>query len=125
MAISWELLGASLIKSIIRILIGQDNQQLYDTLDWRQACDRFQQTDLIYPDYYSTQNFHGVQGGYLTSIAAVTYDAITALASPPNETWIRQQLIPCILGDPKQILDLGCGTGSTRALNRMDKILSD
>ena len=113
MEISWNPIGSPLIKLIIRSLIGQDNQRLYDTLDWRQACDRFQQTDLIYPDYYSTQNFHGIQGGYLTVVAAVTYDAITALASPPNETWLRQQLIKGIQGQPKQILDLGCGTGST------------
>ncbi len=98
---------------MVRALIGQENQRLYDTVDWRQACDRFQQADLIYPTYYSHQNFHGIEGGYLTSVAAVTYDAITALACPPSETWIRQQLINAIQGQPKRILDLGCGTGST------------
>ncbi|MCG8364715.1 MAG: class I SAM-dependent methyltransferase [Pseudanabaenales cyanobacterium] len=101
------------LKSMIRVLIGADNQRLYDTLDWRQACDRLQQTDLMYPCYYSTQNFHGIKGGYLTSVAAVTYDSITAYASPPNETWIRQQLLIPIQGQPRRILDLGCGTGST------------
>ena len=98
---------------MIRVLIGAANQRLYDTLDWRQACDRIQQADLIYPPYYSTQNFHGIEGGYLTSVAAVTYDAITGFASPPNETWIRQRLITAIQGRPKRVLDLGCGTGST------------
>ena len=113
MNIGQTLIGRLFFKSMIRVLIGQDNQQLYDTLNWRQACDRFRQADLIYPNYYSTENFHGIEGGYLTSVAAVTYDAITAYASPPNETWIRQQLITSIQNQPRQILDLGCGTGST------------
>ena len=113
MEISRNPIWPLLIKSLVRVLIGQDNQRIYDTLDWSQACDRIERSDLIYPSYYSTQNFHGIQGGYLTAIAAVTYDAITALATPPNETWIRQQLISCIQDQPKQILDLGCGTGST------------
>jgi ubiquinone/menaquinone biosynthesis C-methylase UbiE len=38
---------------------------------------------------------------------------VTAFASPPSETWIRQQLISAIEQKPKRILDLGCGTGST------------
>jgi ubiquinone/menaquinone biosynthesis C-methylase UbiE len=37
---------------------------------------------------------------------------VTAFASPPSETWIRQQLINAIKYQPRMILDLGCGTGS-------------
>ncbi|GAA6618764.1 class I SAM-dependent methyltransferase [Scytonema sp. NUACC26] len=63
--------------------------------------------------YYSSQNFHGIQDGYLNCIAAITYDLVTAFASPPNEIWIRKQLIAAIQCQPKRILDLGCGTGSS------------
>jgi ubiquinone/menaquinone biosynthesis C-methylase UbiE len=38
---------------------------------------------------------------------------VTAFASPPSETWIRQQLITAIKQKPTKILDLGCGTGSS------------
>ena len=67
---------------------------------------------MSYPDYY-LQDFHGLAGGYLTPVAAVTYDAVTAVASPPNEARLRRQLIQSVSGRPRRILDLGCGTGST------------
>lgn len=75
---------------MMRILIGQGKLRFYETIDWQQESDRFRQANLIYPQYYSSQNFHGLEGGYLNSIAAITYDPVTAFASPPNETWIRQ-----------------------------------
>lgn len=34
---------------------------------------RFQRDDVIIPLSYSSQNFHGITGGYLNSSAAVTY----------------------------------------------------
>ena len=99
----------------VRLLIGAQNQQLYNNLDWEKSCVAFAQGDLKYPNYYN-QDFHGIEGGYLTPVAAVTYDAVTAWASPPNETWLRHQLIKQIAGQPERILDLGCGTGSTTIL---------
>ncbi|BAY13688.1 hypothetical protein [Calothrix sp. NIES-2098] len=42
----------------------------------------------------------------------MTYESVTAFASPPNETWIRKQLISAIKSQPTRILDLGCGTGA-------------
>ena len=113
MAISQNPMGQLLLKSMLRVLIGEDKERFYQTIDWQQQSDRFRKADLIYPHYYSSQNFHGLEGGYLNSVAAITYDPVTALASPPNETWIRQQLITAIEGKPKRILDVGCGTGST------------
>lgn len=95
------------------ILIGKDRLQFYSTIDWEQESDRIRKTDLIYPHYYSSQNFHGIEGGYLNSIAAITYDVVTAFASPPSETWLRKQLISTIKSQPRRILDLGCGTGSS------------
>jgi ubiquinone/menaquinone biosynthesis C-methylase UbiE len=80
---------------------------------FRSYTDRFRQLNLTYPDYYTSQNFHGIRGGYLNASAAVTYDPVTQYALPPNETWIRQNAIEAIQGQPRRILDLGCGTGST------------
>ena len=102
-----------LLKSIFRLLIGKDQLDLYENLDWENQSDRFRQPELVYPDYYSTQNFHGIEGGYLNAVAAVTYDAVTAFASPPSETKVRQELLCRIEGQPSKILDLGCGTGSS------------
>lgn len=102
-----------LLKSVLRVLIGQDNQQWFDAIDWQYESDRYRQQDLMYPHYYTSQNFHGIEGGYLNEIAAITYDAVTALASPPNENWIRQQMMAAIQQQPQQILDIGCGTGTS------------
>ena len=105
-------LRQQLVATGVRRLIGEQHYKLYHNLDWEQACLPFQNADLQYPNYYH-QDFHGLQGGYLTPVAAVTYDMVTAWASPPNEAWLRGQLIARIVGQPQRILDLGCGTGST------------
>lgn len=88
-------------------------RQQRDRIDWQAECDRIQQPDLQYPHYYHSQNFHGIEGGYLSPTAAVYYDPITQYALPPNETLVRQGLIDLIVGQPRRILDLGCGTGTT------------
>lgn len=113
MVISQNRIWRLCLESIIRILIGKEKLRLYEVTNWEHQSDRFCKTDLIYPQYYSTQNFHGIEGGYLNPIAAITYDLVTAFASPPNETWVRQQLIAAVECQPKLILDLGCGTAST------------
>jgi ubiquinone/menaquinone biosynthesis C-methylase UbiE len=112
MSINQNPIGQFLLKPMMSVLIGKDRLRFYSTIDWQQESDRFRKSDLIYPPYYSRPNFHGIKGGYLNSIAAITYDVVTAVASPPSETWIRQQLISAIEQKPKRILDLGCGTGS-------------
>jgi ubiquinone/menaquinone biosynthesis C-methylase UbiE len=83
--------------------------------DWEQECDRFRQPGFVYPPYYH-QNFHGIQQGYLSVDAAITYDPVTQYVLPPNETWVRKGLIERIRCQPRRILDLGCGTGSTTLL---------
>jgi ubiquinone/menaquinone biosynthesis C-methylase UbiE len=107
------------LRSLVRLVIGRDNEAMYHQIDWGWEIAKFQQLDLtLYPDYYITKNFHGIKGGYLNSIAPITYDTITAWASPPNETWVRQQLMNAIGQNssadapPQRILDLGCGTGT-------------
>ncbi|MDJ0634203.1 MAG: class I SAM-dependent methyltransferase [Xenococcaceae cyanobacterium MO_188.B29] len=106
----------SCLRPLVGLLIGQENLRLYDNLDWEQTSNRFSANDFTYPEYYSSKNFHGIQGGYLNSIAPVTYDAVARFAAPPNETKLRQQAISTIKNQPQRILDLGCGTGSSTLL---------
>lgn len=113
MSTSQKPIGQLFLKSVMSVLIGKDKLRFYSTIDWQQESDRIRKADLIYPHYYSSQNFHGIKGGYLNFIAAITYDAVAAFASPPSENWIRQQLINAIEQKPGRILDLGCGTGSS------------
>ncbi|MCU0550099.1 MAG: class I SAM-dependent methyltransferase [Leptolyngbya sp. Prado105] len=102
------------LAPIVRLLIDEkEMKRLHDSIDWKTECDRFIDPTLSYPDYYQSQNFHGITGGYLTASAAASYDPITQYALPPNETWVRQFAIETIRGTPLRILDLGCGTGST------------
>ncbi len=88
----------------------------HNSRDWEKESDRFRQPDWVYPAYYESQNFHGIEKGYLTLSAAITYDPITQYVLPPNEQWVRQALIDRIRCQPRRILDLGCGTGSTTLL---------
>ncbi|MBW4661459.1 MAG: class I SAM-dependent methyltransferase [Drouetiella hepatica Uher 2000/2452] len=84
----------------------------YKSRDWEQVSNRFRQPNFTYPNYYQAHNFHGVEGGYLSLGAALSYDPITQYVLPPNEAWVRQELIDRIRCYPRRILDLGCGTGS-------------
>ncbi|MFP5273348.1 class I SAM-dependent methyltransferase [Coleofasciculus sp.] len=112
-----DTLWERFLQPIVGVLIdGEQLRQLYESIDWEQESDRVSTPELVYPDYYKSQNFHGIEGGYLNGGAATSYDPITQYALPPNETWVRQGLIDRIQGTPRRILDLGCGTGSTTLL---------
>ncbi|HEY9744334.1 MAG TPA: class I SAM-dependent methyltransferase [Coleofasciculaceae cyanobacterium] len=114
MAVRKDTIWERFLSPIIRSFIDEEKlRQFYESTDWEGESDRFRHPGLIYPDYYSNQNFHGIEGGYLNGGAATTYDPITQYVLPPNETWVRQGLIDSIMGKPRRILDLGCGTGST------------
>ena len=106
-------IGSLLLKPLFKAMIGEKRLRFYESIDWQEASDRIRQPNLIYPQYYISVNFHGIKAGYLNPLAAITYDPVTAYASPPSETWIRQALIDTIDVPPTSILDLGCGTGST------------
>jgi ubiquinone/menaquinone biosynthesis C-methylase UbiE len=84
-----------------------------NSIDWQTATTGLTNPQVDYPKYYLTNNFHGIENGYLTVDAAVTYDPITQYVLPPNETWVRESLVKAIQGTPRRILDLGCGTGTT------------
>jgi ubiquinone/menaquinone biosynthesis C-methylase UbiE len=105
------------LAPIANLVLDRDAMLRYrNSKDWEKESDRFRRRDLTYPNYYHQQNFHGIEGGYLTADAAVTYDPVTQYALPPNEEWIRRELISRIRCKPGRILDLGCGTGSTTLL---------
>jgi ubiquinone/menaquinone biosynthesis C-methylase UbiE len=102
------------LSPVVRFFIDEKALKEYaESIDWDRESDRIRRADVETPSYYSSQNFHGIKGGYLNSGAAVSYDPITQYVLPPNETWIRQGLIDAIKVQPRRILDLGCGTGST------------
>ena len=84
-----------------------------DRINWDAKSNGIHQVNVRYPAYYESQNFHGVENGYLHAFAAVTYDPIMRYLLLPNERWVRQGLNNRIQGQPKRILDLGCGTGAT------------
>ncbi len=114
MAVRKDTIFERFLSPIIRSLIDEEKlRQFYESMDWEAEGDRFRRPEVTYPHYYSSQNFHGIEGGYLNPGASVSYDPITQYVLPPNETWVRQGLIDTIKGTPRQILDLGCGTGST------------
>jgi ubiquinone/menaquinone biosynthesis C-methylase UbiE len=114
MPVRQDTIWERFLKPIVTSLIDREQiDRISQSIDWQKETDRLSSANLIYPNYYKSQNFHGIEGGYLTSSAAVTYDPITQYALPPNETWVRQELIRAIGGQPRRIVDLGCGTGST------------
>ncbi len=114
MATGQDTLWEKFLQPIFGFLINSEElKELADTIDWKEVGDRLKSPDLIYPEYYSSQNFHGIPGGYLTTSAAVSYDAVTKHALPPNEDWNREAVIKAVTDSPHKILDLGCGTGST------------
>ncbi len=101
------------LRLVVGAFIGKDNFKLFDSVDWHQESDCLVPKVYNYPQYHISKNFHGIGGGYLNAIAPVTYDAVTRFAAPPNEDKLRQQAISSIKNKPRNILDLGCGTGSS------------
>ncbi|MDP8963944.1 MAG: methyltransferase type 11, partial [Cyanobacteriota bacterium] len=61
MSISQNPIGQFFLKSVMSVLIGKDKLRFYSSIDWQQESDRFRKSDLIYPHYYSSQNFHGIE----------------------------------------------------------------
>ncbi|MGQ9871858.1 class I SAM-dependent methyltransferase [Leptodesmis sp.] len=114
MAIRKDTIFERFLAPVLKLFVNlEELNQLYQSIDWQTVSQRLTNPAVIYPTYYSSQNFHGIEGGYLTTGAAVSYDAVTHYALPPGESLVRQALIDAIQTKPRRILDLGCGTGST------------
>jgi len=114
MAVGKDTIFERFLSPLIRLAIDEEAlKRLYEGIDWETAGDRYRQPDLVYPEYYTSQNFHGIKRGYLNPSAAVSYDPITQYVLPPHETVVRQGLIDAVRVKPRRIIDLGCGTGST------------
>jgi len=114
MAVNKDTILQGFLAPLMRLVIDEEALgRLYQGIDWETAADRYRQPDLVYPEYYSSQNFHGIKGGYLNPSAAISYDPITQYVLPPHETLVRQGLMDAVRVKPRRIIDLGCGTGST------------
>jgi ubiquinone/menaquinone biosynthesis C-methylase UbiE len=114
MPVRQDTIWERFLSPIVRFFINEEElRRYYQSIDWQKEGDRFRRLQVTIPAYYSNQNFHGIEGGYLNPGAAVSYDPITQYVLPPNETLVRQGLIERIQVKPRRILDLGCGTGST------------
>ena len=114
MATGQDTLWEKFLQPLFGLMVDrQELKEFSDSIDWERECDRFRCDEVVYPEYYLSQNFHGIDGGYLNSGAAVTYDPVTKYVLAPNETWNREAAIKAVQGSPRKILDLGCGTGST------------
>lgn len=112
MIIKLTKISHTFLNYFVATLIGEKNLKWYESIDWEQEITHFQRPLFTYPSYYTSVNYHGIPQGYLNSIAAITYDIITPLATLPYEQWIRQCLLNEITIKPKKVIDLGCGTGS-------------
>lgn len=111
------ILKQFLAPLVENILIDREAlKQFQQSINWEKESTRITNPRLTYPDYYQSQDFHGIKGGYLNPEAAVYYDSITQYVLPPAEPIVRQGLIERIRVKPRKILDLGCGTGSTTLL---------
>lgn len=114
MAVRQDTIWEQFLSPIVRLFIDEEGLRRYArSIDWQKESDRIRRSDVTIPSYYSSENFHGIEGGYFNFGAAVSYDPITRYVLAPNETLVRQGLIDSIQCKPRRILDLGCGTGST------------
>lgn len=114
MAVRQNTIWERFLSPVVRLFIDEQGLRRYaESVDWEKEGDRYRRADVTIPTYYSSQNFHGIERGYLNPGAAVSYDPITQYVLAPNETLVRQALIDAIQVKPRRILDLGCGTGST------------
>ena len=92
------------LSPVFNLLLDRDAMlKVRDSIDWHAETQAIANPQLTYPDYYRTAAFHGIEGGYLTTDAAVTYDPITQYVLPPNEDWVRQIVIDAIQGNPRRI----------------------
>jgi ubiquinone/menaquinone biosynthesis C-methylase UbiE len=108
--------SSNFLSTTWNLVAAQDPLGWFKGKDWDTMLQNFQRPGFNYPDYYVTQNFHGIAGGYLNPRAALSYDLVSQWLLLPHEKWVRQSAIAAIQIKPTRILDLGCGTGSSTML---------
>lgn len=81
-------------------------------INWEKELNFLKNPTVTYPHYYTHQTFFGMKDGYLNPKFVLSYDQIIPYLLPPTEPLVRQGLIDFIQGQPRRILDLGCGTGT-------------
>lgn len=114
MAIPQNIFWERFLSPVVRFLIDEAGLERYaQSIDWKKHSYPFQRADVVIPTYYSNHKFWGMEDGYLNPKVVVAYDSIMQYLLPPNEYIVRQALIDAIQVQPRRILDLGCGTGST------------
>lgn len=68
MATAQETLWSRFLEPLFGLMVDREAlKEFSDSIDWELECDRLKTENLVYPEYYLTQNFHGIEGGYLTS----------------------------------------------------------
>ena len=61
MAVGKDTIFERFLSPLIRLAIDEEAiKRLYEGIDWETAGDRHRQPNLVYPEYYSSQNFHGI-----------------------------------------------------------------
>uniref|UniRef100_B8HLZ8 Methyltransferase type 11 n=1 Tax=Cyanothece sp. (strain PCC 7425 / ATCC 29141) TaxID=395961 RepID=B8HLZ8_CYAP4 len=103
---------ANFFSTILQSLIRQDPLGWYKDEKWYQEAVLIQNSEFSYPAYYTAHHFHNVTDGYLSVVAALSYDLVSPLLLLPGEQVVRQELLQSIAHSPTRILDLGCGTGT-------------
>lgn len=109
-----DTLFEQFLAPVFNLLMDREEMlRVRNGIDWPAATEALSNPQVTYPDYYLNSPFHGIEKGYLSPDAAITYDPITQYVLPPNEAWVREAAVKAVQGYPRRILDLGCGTGST------------
>ncbi|MGH8000893.1 MAG: methyltransferase type 11, partial [Brasilonema sp.] len=66
MAVRQDTIWERFLSPVVRLLIDEEGLRRYsESIDWEKESSRFQRADVTVPAYYSSQNFHGIEDGYL------------------------------------------------------------
>jgi ubiquinone/menaquinone biosynthesis C-methylase UbiE len=106
-------------KATMRIGARVDQTGIVTDIDWDEAAKRL--CGPAIPDYVQS-SIHGIEGGYSTPLAAMTWDPVVKeifAEYTDAEPQQRDRLCALVDGPADSILDVACGTGeSTRAWRR-------
>ena len=61
MAVRKDTIFERFLSPVLPLFFDRDGlEKFYDSINWETEGDRFRNPSLVYPTYYSTQNFHGI-----------------------------------------------------------------